>query len=132
MFSLNKSFDQIKEFMRNAGMVEEEEDSSSSPGEKKVDEDGDEVKSDEQIAKEAREAKTEKNRVQKARKRENKKLKKQGIVYDEEALKRGVIIIRNFPHGFYEAEMMKYFSQFGEVTRLKIARSRKVSFTLPN
>jgi len=39
--------------------------------------------------------------------------------------KRGVILIKNFPHGFYEKQMFDYFSQFGEVTRLKIARSRK-------
>lgn len=37
-------------------------------------------------------------------------------------------MIKNFPHGFYEKQMFDYFSQFGEVTRLKIARSRKVLF----
>lgn len=39
---------------------------------------------------------------------------------------RGVMMIKNFPHGFYEKEMYKYFSQFGKITRLKIIRSRKV------
>jgi nucleolar protein 15 len=29
------------------------------------------------------------------------------------------------PHGFYEKEMQAYFSQFGEVTRLRISRNRK-------
>ncbi|KPL93591.1 RNA-binding protein-like protein 1 [Sarcoptes scabiei] len=38
---------------------------------------------------------------------------------------RGVMMIKNFPHGFYEKEMYKYFSQFGKITRLKIIRSRK-------
>ncbi len=40
--------------------------------------------------------------------------------------KKGVVMIKNFPHGFYEKSMFQYFSQFGEVTRLKIARSKKV------
>ena len=40
--------------------------------------------------------------------------------------RRGVLMIKNFPHGFYEQQMYEYFSQFGEVTRLKIMRSRKV------
>ena len=111
MFSLDKSLAQIKDFMRDAGLVEDEENDSND-------------KTEEQLV---REAKTEKNRIKKTRKRENRKLKKQGISYDPEAMKRGVIMIKNFPHGFYESEMMKYFSQFGEVTRLKIARSRKVS-----
>ncbi|XP_027201583.2 uncharacterized protein LOC113795585 [Dermatophagoides pteronyssinus] len=39
--------------------------------------------------------------------------------------RRGVLMIKNFPHGFYEQQMYEYFSQFGEVTRLKIMRSRK-------
>ena len=42
--------------------------------------------------------------------------------------RRGIVMIRNFPHGFYEKQMFDYFSQFGEVTKLKIARSRKGIF----
>lgn len=42
--------------------------------------------------------------------------------------RKGVVMIKNFPHGFYEKQMFSYFSQFGEVTRLKIARSRKVLY----
>ena len=44
---------------------------------------------------------------------------------------RGVIYLGHVPHGFYEEEMRKYFSQFGTVTKLKLYRSRKVSLTLP-
>lgn len=29
------------------------------------------------------------------------------------------------PHGFYETEMRKYFSQFGKVKRTRVARSEK-------
>ncbi len=41
-----------------------------------------------------------------------------------------VIMVKNVPHGFYEKEMMEFFSQFGPVTRLKLLRSRKVSVFL--
>ena len=40
---------------------------------------------------------------------------------------RGVIYIGHIPHGFYEKEMKGYFSQFGTVTHVRLARSRKVS-----
>lgn len=38
---------------------------------------------------------------------------------------RGVIYLGRIPHGFYEDEMKSYFSQFGDVTRLRLARNRK-------
>jgi len=37
----------------------------------------------------------------------------------------GVIYLGRIPHGFYEDEMKAYFSQFGDVTRLRMARSKK-------
>lgn len=37
---------------------------------------------------------------------------------------RGVIYLGNIPHGFYEDEMKGYFSQFGKVTNLRLARSK--------
>lgn len=40
-------------------------------------------------------------------------------------LNRGVVLIKNLPHGFYEKQMRKYFSQYGEVTRLRMARSEQ-------
>lgn len=43
---------------------------------------------------------------------------------------RGVIYLGHIPHGFYENEMRQYFSQFGTVTRLKLARSKKVRLLL--
>ncbi|XP_037573939.1 MKI67 FHA domain-interacting nucleolar phosphoprotein-like [Dermacentor silvarum] len=39
--------------------------------------------------------------------------------------RRGVIYIKHIPHGFYEEEMKKYFSQFGTVTNLRLSRSGK-------
>lgn len=39
--------------------------------------------------------------------------------------KRGVIYVGRIPHGFYEAEMKKYFTQFGDITRLRLSRNKK-------
>lgn len=38
----------------------------------------------------------------------------------------GVVVLHNIPHGFYEDEMKKFFTQFGTVLRLRLSRSRKV------
>jgi len=38
--------------------------------------------------------------------------------------KRGVVYVGHIPHGFYEAQMRDYFSQFGQVLRLRLSRSR--------
>jgi len=40
-------------------------------------------------------------------------------------MERGVVMIGNIPHGFYEKEMFGYFSQFGKVLRLRISKNRK-------
>lgn len=36
-----------------------------------------------------------------------------------------MVFIKNLPHGFFEEQLTKYFRQFGEVTRLRLARSKK-------
>ena len=43
----------------------------------------------------------------------------------------GVIYLGRIPHGFYEEEMESYFSQFGQVCRLRLSRNKKVNFFLP-
>lgn len=40
---------------------------------------------------------------------------------------RGVLFIGRLPHGFYEDQLRAYFSQFGNVTRLRVSRNKKVS-----
>lgn len=40
-------------------------------------------------------------------------------------MKKGVLYIKHIPHGFYEDEMRKYFSQFGKVTNVRLSRSGK-------
>lgn len=37
----------------------------------------------------------------------------------------GVIYLGRIPHGFYEHEMRQYFSQFGDITRIRLSRNRK-------
>lgn len=37
----------------------------------------------------------------------------------------GVICISRLPHGFYEEQLKGYFSQFGNVTRVRISRNKK-------
>ncbi|KAF2864026.1 RNA-binding domain-containing protein [Piedraia hortae CBS 480.64] len=37
----------------------------------------------------------------------------------------GVIYIGRIPHGFYEHQMRSYFSQFGDILHLRLARNRK-------
>ncbi|KAK4700754.1 nucleolar protein 15, partial [Phenoliferia sp. Uapishka_3] len=38
--------------------------------------------------------------------------------------KTGTIYLGRIPHGFHEEEMNSYFSQFGEVTRLRLSRNK--------
>ncbi|KAK2021550.1 hypothetical protein LX32DRAFT_604560 [Colletotrichum zoysiae] len=37
----------------------------------------------------------------------------------------GVVFISRLPHGFYEHELRGYFSQFGPINRLRLARNKK-------
>lgn len=45
--------------------------------------------------------------------------------FDPIKANRGVVLLQNIPHGFYEDEMRKYFGQFGLVTRVHLARSER-------
>ncbi|CAG8448577.1 661_t:CDS:2 [Acaulospora morrowiae] len=56
---------------------------------------------------------------------ENLRKRTASIKDKSEKKKRGVIYLGRIPHGFYESQMRKYFSQFGTVTRLKLYRNRK-------
>ena len=37
-----------------------------------------------------------------------------------------MIFLGRIPHGFHEEQMKSYFAQFGEVTRLRLSRNKKV------
>lgn len=42
-------------------------------------------------------------------------------------VERATLYLGRIPHGFYEEQMKEYFGQFGDVTRLRLARNPKVS-----
>lgn len=63
-----------------------------------------------------------KSSVKKIAKKQNKLIKRL------EARKRtehGFMYIGHLPHGFYEEELKSYFSQFGKIVKLRLARSKK-------
>ncbi|GJN87318.1 hypothetical protein Rhopal_000266-T1 [Rhodotorula paludigena] len=51
--------------------------------------------------------------------------KLEGQKKEKKAPKAGVVYLGRIPHGFYEDEMRSYFSQFGEVTRLRLSRNKQ-------
>uniref|UniRef100_A0A6M2DFJ9 Putative mki67 fha domain-interacting nucleolar phosphoprotein-like neodiprion lecontei n=1 Tax=Xenopsylla cheopis TaxID=163159 RepID=A0A6M2DFJ9_XENCH len=76
---------------------------------------------------------TNKARISKAIRKKNKTLKKksekssddEGQNYIAIQKSSGIVYFGRIPHGFYETEMRKYFSQFGKVKRTRVARSEK-------
>ncbi|KAK9429833.1 hypothetical protein V1505DRAFT_373131 [Lipomyces doorenjongii] len=52
------------------------------------------------------------------------KSKKKGKTSDD-GDKPGVLYIGRIPHGFYESQMRGYFSQFGDILRLRLSRNKK-------
>ena len=40
--------------------------------------------------------------------------------------KSSVVYVGRIPHGFYEDQMRKFFSQFGDIQNLRLSRNRKV------
>ncbi|KAI8364962.1 hypothetical protein BD560DRAFT_436628 [Blakeslea trispora] len=53
---------------------------------------------------------------------EKKKAAKSNKANEEE---KGVVYLGRIPHGFYEKEMRGYFSQFGDISRLRLSRNKK-------
>lgn len=43
----------------------------------------------------------------------------------DEPLESGVVYVGHLPHGFYEEQLDGYFSQFGAVKKVKVARNKK-------
>lgn len=42
----------------------------------------------------------------------------------------GIVYVGHIPHGFYEEQMEDYFKQFGNITRVRVARSKRVRIYL--
>ncbi|KAL4767657.1 hypothetical protein BDW60DRAFT_145841 [Aspergillus nidulans var. acristatus] len=55
-------------------------------------------------------------------KRKILKLQKQNKAESSE--QPGVVYVGRIPHGFYEHQMRAYFSQFGDITKLRLSRNR--------
>ncbi|OLN92186.1 putative RNA-binding protein [Colletotrichum chlorophyti] len=51
--------------------------------------------------------------------------KRQKTITDGSKEEPGVVFVSRLPHGFYEHQMRGYFSQFGPITRLRLARNKK-------
>lgn len=47
------------------------------------------------------------------------------VTESNDVKQENVIYVGHIPHGFYEKEMRKFFTQFGEVGKLKLFRSKK-------
>ena len=60
--------------------------------------------------------------VSKAKAKKLRKKAAKGLLPKSE---RGFMYIGHLPHGFYEKEIRSYFSQFGRVVKLRLARSVK-------
>ena len=60
----------------------------------------------------------------KAAKKLKKKEKKAKAKYNPNT-EHGYMYIGHLPHGFYEEEIKSYFSQFGRIVRIRLARSKK-------
>jgi len=45
---------------------------------------------------------------------------------------KGIIYVGHLPYGFVEDGIKKYFEQYGEITGVKLARSKKVMRHLKN
>ncbi|KAF2142419.1 uncharacterized protein K452DRAFT_318062 [Aplosporella prunicola CBS 121167] len=56
---------------------------------------------------------------------EKKLRKKLNKASGEDKSGPGVVYVGRIPHGFYEHQMRAYFSQFGNITRLRLSRNKK-------
>lgn len=95
---------------------EEEEESGNSSSEAELSSDSEE-ESDSENIKGLQEQTPKEHIIIKPSKQVNKSNAKQD--------KRGIIYIGRIPQRFQEAEMKKYFEQFGDITRLKLSRNKK-------
>lgn len=68
--------------------------------------------------------------VNNVRKKRTKKGRKRKTDVEDEPMRPGMIYVGRIPHGFYEKEMNSFFSQFGQVNRIKISRNKKVGLDL--
>jgi nucleolar protein 15 len=57
----------------------------------------------------------------------SKKIVPKKVAGEKKQKSSSVIYLGHIPHGFYEREISKFFSQFGEIKQLKLFRSQKTN-----
>lgn len=55
----------------------------------------------------------------------NRNNKRSPIKPTSERNEKGIIYVKHLPHGFFENQLRTFFCQFGDVTRVHVARSKK-------
>ena len=66
-----------------------------------------------------------KKRSNRAKKLARKLSRREKFEREDRQTKPGDIYLGHIPHGFYEGEMHRYFSQFGKVLKLRLSRSHR-------
>ncbi|XP_070165703.1 MKI67 FHA domain-interacting nucleolar phosphoprotein-like [Polyergus mexicanus] len=70
--------------------------------------------------------KKKKGQAKAAKKKRTGSMKHKSIQFKvKRPRQRGIVYVGHIPHGFYEEQMKDYFKQFGNVTRVRVARSKK-------
>ncbi|KAI8049995.1 hypothetical protein BDF21DRAFT_456840 [Thamnidium elegans] len=95
-------------------------DIASSEGEDSSDEEADGIDANENVV--ALDTEKLKESMAETKKVFDKKAKATKAAKVEE---KGVVYVGRIPHGFYEKEMKGYFSQFGDISRLRLSRNKK-------
>lgn len=113
-----------KEMMAEFAAEVEESDEEE---EKKDVKEGAEEKAEQKVEQKADSKQEKKEKPAKSEGKKGKKFtKKQGSGKG----KPGVVYVGHIPFGFFEKEMMGFFSQFGAVTRLRLSRNKQVCLSV--
>lgn len=124
----------LTEVDRDAENDEEQEEDASAESESESEQDEDEEakmtpsKAKKQKVESAENVKSaSKKNTEVAKKQETKKPAKKVTESRKDTItsKEGVIYLGHIPSGFFEKQMQGFFSQFGEVRRLRLSRSKK-------
>ncbi|KAK9463307.1 uncharacterized protein V1516DRAFT_667414 [Lipomyces oligophaga] len=119
--SLDESFEDTAESEDSESEGEEERDENENEVEAEViDEEANDDSDDDDEQNEAKEISLSKEKEAEIRQRIST-----GKQTSKQSDKPGVIYIGRIPHGFYERQMRAYFSQFGDILRLRLSRNKK-------
>ena len=66
-------------------------------------------------------------KTQKKESRTSKRFRQIEKITGQHKLERGILYLGHIPFGFFETEIKDFFAQFGKITRVKLARSKKTA-----